>query len=378
MKTSKRKKNMKYHHQLLKSVVGLVIFGISVTAITLFPLKAQEELSPAEQETPAENAPPSGDADASTGAKESDSAEDAFTGSLKPVLWKNDQSGQLYANSSVKFILDSRDNLSQTDYVEYKINDNKFVRYIEPITITEEGPHSITYRAIDRAGNREFNRNFNVVIDNSAPQVAFTPAKAFVERDGRLFTSLGNTFTIRAVDQYSGIKDIKYGINSPPEQTYEEGRTVQLSNSGSQIIQYNARDHLGNNTDGGNIVVQVDDKKPAIRIKSSVSLRKIDGTNYARRATAFSIVANDEGSGVAVIMVKIDGSEEWQTYNKPLYFATEQEHSIEAKASDAVGNESETVVSRFIVDDNPPISKLRTSVSETNDANAPQKEGEEQ
>ena len=63
-----------------------------------------------------------------------------------------------------------------------------------------------------------------------------------------------------------------------------------------------------------------------------------------------------------MIMVRIDGSEEWQTYTDTIYFDTEKEHSIEAKAIDAVGNESEIVSSRFIVDDNPPTTKLKTSV----------------
>ena len=340
-----------------KAVSMVLCFSFSIAMFVLYPLHAQEDLSPAEQEAPSDETE-SGDKSGTAGQGEA-----GISLGLEPILWKNDNSGQLYANSAVKFILDSKDNLSQTDYVEYKINDSKFVRYIGPIVINEEGPHSITYRAIDRAGNREFNRNFNVVIDNTPPQVELTPAKAFVARGNQLYTSLGNTFTIRAVDQFSGIKSVKYGINNPASEDYEEGRTVQLSVPGNQVIQYNATDNLGNNTDGGNVLVYVDDKAPVINIKPSSPLRRIDGKNYARRATGFSIVSNDEGSGVSLIMVRIDGSKEWQTYNKPLYFATEQEHSIEARALDAVGNSSTVVSTTFIVDDNPPISELRTSVS---------------
>ena len=190
-----------------------------------------------------------------------------------------------------------------------------------------------------------------------------TPAKAFVEHDKQLFTSLGNTFTIRAIDQYSGIQSVKYGVNAPANEEYEGDRTVRLSDPGNQVIQYRAVDNLGNETSVMTILVSVDDKHPVIDIKPSSPLRNIDGNNYARRATAFTVISNDEGSGVQQVMVRIDGSKEWQVYSNALHFATEQEHVIEAKAIDAVGNESEIVTLRFIVDDNPPISELKPLVS---------------
>ena len=263
------------------------------------------------------------------------------------------------------FVLSSTDNLSKTDYVEYKLDDSGYIRYSAPISISKEGPHSIRYRAVDRAGNREFEQSFNVIIDNTPPEVELTPARAFVERDGRLFTSPGNTFTIRAVDQHSGIKEIKYGVNSGAREKYEDGRVVQLSDPGSQLIQYEAHDNLGNSTVSGGVLVNVDSTRPRVAIQPTQPLRQVNGDRYARRATGFNISAEDEGAGITQVMVRIDGSQEWQAYNNTLYFSTETEHSIEAKAVDAVGNESEVVVSRFKVDDNPPITKLRPSVQAT-------------
>ena len=70
----------------------------------------------------------------------------------------------------------------------------------------------------------------------------------------------------------------------------------------------------------------------------------------------------DTGSGVDQVLIRVDGSQEWQTYSSALFFDTEKEHSIEAKVIDAVGNESEPRKIVFIVDDNPPATDLRANV----------------
>ena len=336
------------YFQLTKKGAALAFLATALAALTLLPVYAQEDISPAE-ETQNE-----GDSSLDVAGAET---------SAKPVLWKNEKSGQLYANSGVRFILNATDNLSKTDYIEYKVDDSDYIRYSAPISISKEGPHSISYRAVDRAGNREFEQSFNVIVDNTSPEVELTPARAFIEKDGRLFTSPGNTFTIRAVDQHAGVKDINYGVNSGNKEKYEEGRIVQLSDPGSQLIQYEAIDNLGNRTLSGSVLVDVDNTRPRIAIRPTQPLRQVNGDRYARRATGFNVTAEDEGAGVTQVMVRIDGSQEWQAYNNTLYFSTETQHSIEAKALDAVGNESEVVVSRFKVDDNPPITKLRTSIS---------------
>ena len=348
------------HCMLYKKLI-IVALALALASALISPIHSQEDLSPAEEAVEEESEETSG-----------------LETAVQPALWKDKDSGQLYANSGVKFFLDSKDNLSKTDYIEYKINDGQFVRYSSPIVLSKEGPHSITYHAVDKAGNREFDQSFNVIIDNNPPEVELAPSRAFVEKDGRLYTAAGNTFTIRAVDQHSGVKSVSYGINTAAKEIYEDGRTVQLSDPGSQLIQYKAMDNLGNITQNGSVLVEVDSSNPRISIRPSHPLREASGVKYARRASHFSILADDEGAGVAQIMVRIDGSQEWQAYRNPLYFETEGGHSIEAKAVDAVGNESETVTSRFTVDDNPPITKLRTSVAGSEEPQEEQKDQKDQ
>ncbi len=313
---------------------------------------AEETMSPAEQ--------PGTAADSESAGGESAMSSESAGSEQGGVLW-TDPNGNIYANSKVKFILEARDDLSDIEYNEYRLDDAGAQKYKAPFTISQEGPHVIVYRSVDRAGNYEVDHVYNVTIDNSGPIVDILPAKPFIDLNGTMYTAPGNTFTVRTIDTLSGIKSVEYGVNTSALEGYSKNEAIQLTDNGSQLIQYKATDNLQNST-VGSMLVQVDAGKPTVEIKPTQSLISVDDTLYARRNTGFNVNAQDLGSGIAMIMVRIDGSDEWQTYTDTIYFDTEKEHTIEAKAIDAVGNESEIVTSKFIVDDNPPTTQLKTSV----------------
>ncbi|MCR9143841.1 MAG: hypothetical protein NXI24_16460 [bacterium] len=345
-------------------ILGNFVTIILATAV-LTPAFAQTDASKGETKESTEESLSPGE-EPGTMEKESSTTETATGDSSSAsdvggVLW-TDPNGNIYANSKVKFILEARDDLSDIEYIEYRIDDaNSFIKYKGPFTISQEGPHVIVYRSVDRAGNHEVDHVYNVTIDNKGPAVNVLPSKPFVNLNGKLYTAPGNTFTVRTIDALSGIKSVEYGVNTSALQGYSKNEAIQLTDSGSQLIQYKATDNLQNAT-SGSMLVQVDAGKPTVEISPSQPLISVDDKMYARRNTGFDVNAQDLGSGVTMVMVRIDGSEEWQTYTDTIYFDTEKEHSIEAKAIDAVGNESEIVTSTFIVDDNPPTTELKTSV----------------
>ncbi|MCB1324452.1 MAG: hypothetical protein H7A21_10605 [Spirochaetales bacterium] len=278
---------------------------------------------------------------------------------MSAAMWRSPVSGELFANSSQLFELQATDNQSPVAFTEYKVDNGAFRRYQGPINVPEEGPHTIVYRSVDTAGNVEVAKVYNVTIDNTPPRVLVVPARPFVTRNGRTFSPPGNTFTLQVSDQYSGIKQVLYSVNGSEMQAYERGQAIQLTESGSQLIQYKASDNLGNATQGSSdVLVLVDASAPRVEIKPTEALVHIGDQRYARRNTGFNVVGTDEGSGVEQIMVRIDGADEWQTYSDTIYFADEREHSIEARVVDAVGNESETASLSFITDDNPPRTQL--------------------
>ncbi|MGL4369637.1 MAG: OmpL47-type beta-barrel domain-containing protein, partial [Spirochaetota bacterium] len=65
-------------------------------------------------------------------------------------------------------------------------------------------------------------------------------------------------------------------------------------------------------------------------------------------------------SGVKMIMVRADGKGDFVPYEKEVFFTTNGDHYIEAKAIDAVGNVSDTVILSVYVDVIPPKTSVET------------------
>lgn len=278
---------------------------------------------------------------------------------LKNGIWTS-PAGTNYGTGRVRFVVAATDNLSGLDFLEYRVDGSEYRRYLAPLQLDKDGAHTIVYRAVDKAGNREVEQVYHVVVDNRAPDVSMLPARAFVVKNGRSYSSPNNSFTIRVSDDYSGIKSAVYGVNSEETKPYQD-EVIKLTAPGSQLIQYTAADNVGNKTTG-TVLIEVDATKPVAEIVPSEGLIPIGDKVYARRRTAFKVEGQDTGSGVDQILIRVDGSQEWQTYSSALFFDTEKEHSIEAKVIDAVGNESEPRKIVFIVDDNPPATDLRANV----------------
>jgi hypothetical protein len=338
-----------------------VIFTM-IFALFMFPVLSQSndtlEDETLEEETLEGEETPSGPSGETTGASETGEAT-VSGGPDSGVMW-TDKNGTIFANSKVRFVLQASDGISEVDFIEYQVDKSDFQKYTGKIQILEDGPHTITYRAVDKAGNREVDRVYNITIDNKAPQIMLLPARPFFIKEGRNYSSQGNSFTLRILDEYSGVKSSGYGINGSELKAYND-EVISLSSVGTQMINVNAEDNLRNKTIN-NFVIEVDGEKPTVNITPTNKLIQIAEKQYAKRRTGFNVTGDDKGSGIGQIMVRIDGSQEWQIYTETLYFKDEKSHTIEAKAIDNVGNESEVSKLTFVTDDNAPKTEIKTEV----------------
>ncbi|MCB1147590.1 MAG: hypothetical protein KDK41_02365 [Leptospiraceae bacterium] len=269
-----------------------------------------------------------------------------------------------YANSQTKFELTASDQISDVDYIEYRINDAPLQRYIAPFPIEQEGLHRIVYRGVDRAGNREAEQVYPVTIDNTPPTVSTSTNKALVERFSKVYAGPDTALELRAVDALSGVKKIDYSVNNGGFQTY--GGPIALTANGEQVIKFKATDNLNNESSEKTFVVEIDATSPVVAITPSQRMILFDGKRYALRNTVFTVTATDNQSGIDRIMIKVDGEAEFRNYSQPINLPVEGEHVIEAKAIDRAGNESQIVKIDFITDDNPP----RTTIRPVTDASA--------
>lgn len=266
---------------------------------------------------------------------------------------------EIYINSNTSFELRATDDSSMVDYIEYRINNGELIKYTNPITISTEGISQITYRAVDKAGNIEAFKLLTVIVDNTPPTVTLVSEEPFYVTEGSSFTSRNNTFSFRASDALSGVQKIEYAVNEGAYQEFNKDNPFRLEKDGINLIRYHATDNAGNRSRETSVAVTVDNRPPKVEIIPATPLVDIDGKIYSRKGNSFSIRANDSESGVRRILYKMTGDSDFRPYVEPIVVNTGGDFTIEAKAIDNVGNESEVVSVSFSVDVNPPQSIIK-------------------
>jgi hypothetical protein len=264
----------------------------------------------------------------------------------------------LYVNFKSTFDLISQDDLSTVDFVEYRINDGEYIKYTGPISLSKEGPTTITYRAIDKVGNRENAQILNVIVDNTPPVASLKPLDPVYMDKGTIFASPKTRYGITAEDSSAGVKEIIYYIDNDPKQKYT-GNPITINKSGFHVINYFAVDNAGNQSNEQSYVVNVDAGQPTVEIIESQPFIKVNDKTFARVGTTFKVTAKDGESGVAKVLVKVDDATEFVPYVEDLAFNTSGEHKISAKAIDNVGNESDVVTITFFYDIKPPQTSIK-------------------
>lgn len=132
--------------------------------------------------------------------------------SMAPVstVTLNGKKGQPdWYRSDVKLSLLAKDNKggSGVEYIAYSIDGGELSLYAEPVTVTTEGEHTVTYFAADKDGNLEDSRSVVFRVDKQAPEakVQFNTVSgelAAVPMDGNeqvLITHVEKTGQNRAV-----------------------------------------------------------------------------------------------------------------------------------------------------------------------------------
>ncbi|MGJ4787909.1 multi-beta-barrel domain surface protein OmpL47 [Leptospira koniambonensis] len=262
----------------------------------------------------------------------------------------------LFINSQSSFEFNSKDEGSTVDYIEYKIGSGDYTKYVSSITLVREGLTKITYRAVDKAGNKEPEKHFNVLVDNTPPSTKITPSAALIVHENTNYATKTLTYSITAQDNLAGVQDIKISINGSEPKVYD-GKPIQLEKAGVNTIKFSATDKSGNTSSDSVLAVTVDQEKPLVELFGS-ALVTVKDKIFVKSGNAFTIKASDTLSGIKQIFYKLD-SGEWKSYADPVSVEAQGNHTIEAKSVDSVGNESEVKKIAFIVDTTPPETKIQ-------------------
>lgn len=171
--------------------------------------------------------------------------------------------------TDVTVVAHAEDAIETDPVIEIKSGE-EWVPYASPITITEEGQHTVTARAI--AGDRISNEvTLAVNIDKSGPMVESQ------------FDQRSRVLSFEAVDSASGVASIEYQIGDGEWIPYVGA--VELATA--SVVNYRATDNVGNQSEVGNLSIEApaEDWLPNIaplaevEVSGSADWNKASGVN---------------------------------------------------------------------------------------------------
>lgn len=280
----------------------------------------------------------------------------------------------LFVNSKVQFRLLSSDDFAM-DKIEYKIDEGAVTVFEAPFSIAAEGPHSIKYYGIDKVGNKEADKNYNVVVDNTGPAIVVTSSAPVKKIGDKVFFAKTTLFSISANDALSGVNKIEYSTDGTTYQEYAAPfampakdaidlkiRAVDNVDNMTEQFAFRVFDDTGKEIELKDATAKLvtDDAAPVVEIKADKELKQINSFNVASTDVKYAVNATDAGSGVAEILYRLDGKGEFIPYTEAIQFLKNGKHQIDAKASDKMGNVSNIVSLTVYVDILPPVSTIET------------------
>ncbi|MFF7144367.1 OmpL47-type beta-barrel domain-containing protein [Streptomyces nodosus] len=212
------------------------------------------------------------------------------------VSGTKDDSGNFVGTATVT--VTASDAESGVAGIEYALDGAAYAPYPAPVEVSDTGPHTLAYRATDKAGNTSPVKSveFTVV---AAPPEDRTPPEVSASVSGTKNDSgdyIGSaTVTVTASDAGSGVAGIEYSLDGGPYLGYSA--PVVIDRAGSHTVLYRAGDKAGNTSAPQSLSLTVVDARPPADCpekddRSTVFIGSID-TGVPDRVTAGGCTINE-------------------------------------------------------------------------------------
>ena len=257
-----------------------------------------------------------------------------------------DVSGTLGENnwytSDVVLTLSASDNggaaVAETSYI---IDDGNQNTYYTPISISQEGSHTLKIGSVDTQRNVETQKILNINIDKIAPDITISAPQN---------PTFGDEYILNfeAFDEVSGVASCSATINGVDAFNNE---TIVLLKKDT-VISVVSTDNAGNTSEKA-ITIHVDDDVPPV---STVSLKGTIGENlWYISDVIVTLDSTDIGfEGVDKTYYKINGAEP-KEYTEPISITKEGSNLLEIYSVDKVGNMEEIKTAFIRIDKSLPI-----------------------
>ena len=212
--------------------------------------------------------------------------------------------------------------------IEYDLDGAGYVPYTVPFLVAAEGSHTLSYRAVDRAGSVESAHDAFVNLDLTAPETIDDYAGGSDWQAGDV------RFSLHASDAASGTAGTTWAVDGGEPQS---GTDVTVTGDGEHTVTYSSTDAAGNAEASRNVTVRVDGTEPVTGDASDPALAADGESGWRRTGQSVSLSATDEGgSGLAGTSYTLDG--EQYEYTGPFAVSGDGSHEITWWSEDAAGN----------------------------------------
>ncbi|MBS3816927.1 MAG: S8 family serine peptidase [Candidatus Thermoplasmatota archaeon] len=270
------------------------------------------------------------------------------------------EDGELFGTDEVTVKWEGRDNVSDIDYYEVRIDQGSWINVGSSPLYTfknlEDGERNVEIRAYDVAGNSETVET-NFVVDTTAPELELIlPEDDGIETTDNIYSRSNLTVTWNSSDETSGITTYEVQLD------YDEWVEVQDTeytfnetelNDGQHILRLRATDEAGY-TNMKEATFTVDTASPDLSITNPEEGKIYDESNIMVRWDA-----SDETTEIARYEVSVGGNDWVDTSRDTGYEFTidDGRPTVMVRAIDNAGNMQESTRD-FIVDTTAPAIQI--------------------
>jgi photosystem II stability/assembly factor-like uncharacterized protein len=217
------------------------------------------------------------------------------------------------------------------------------------VSVTGDGTHTVTYRAVDVAGNTATDKTATVKIDKTAPATTDNAPAAWSKSDV--------TVTLSGSDASSGVATTSYRIDGGAPQTGASvlvGAPANGSNDGTHTITYYSTDAVGNDESEKTATVRIDASAPSTTDNASAAWNKT--------AVTVTLSPNDGAgrSGVASTSYSVDGGAPQTgatvSIPAPADGSNDGAHIITYASLDVAGNQEAARTATVRIDATAPVT----------------------
>jgi hypothetical protein len=191
----------------------------------------------------------------------------------------------------------------------------------------------------------EANNRYTWTIDVLAGPVTNLVVGAPNVTTGVRYVTSSTPLSFAVFDQSGlGIRNTMYRVDTGPWVNYTATGAFVLAGEGAHRVEWSSEDFAGNVEPVANATLRVDDTPPL------TTLAPANGSY--RTATTFTLSATDDGSGVSLTEVRLDGGP-WTTYAGGFVLSA-GDHTVAYRSVDRLGNREPTQTRAIHVEGPPP------------------------